>query len=116
MGYDRDLAHQKANVANSFPAESRSANINFEHFRGRMIAPQSCAKALDNSEFTIHRWIREGKIRAVKLSSRCTRIDGDSLADFLSSRIFHTGAKENQPEQLKRSHSKHLAIELAGQA
>ena len=33
---------------------------------------------------TIHRWIKAGKIRAVKLSAKCTRIDGDSLADFLS--------------------------------
>lgn len=86
----------------------------YEYFRGRMIAPQTCAEALDNSEFTIHRWIREGKIKAVKLSSRCTRIDGDSLADFLSARIFHPGVKEAQPDQLKRQ--KHTTIELAGQA
>jgi predicted site-specific integrase-resolvase len=78
-----------------------------------MIAPQTLAEALDNSEFTIHRWIREGKIKAVKLSSRCTRIDGDSLAEFLSARIFHPGSKEAQPDQLKRK--KNTAIELAGQ-
>jgi predicted site-specific integrase-resolvase len=60
----------------------------FNQFRGRMIAPQTCAEALDNSEFTIHRWIRDGKIKAVKLSSRCTRIDGDSLADFLIASAF----------------------------
>ena len=88
--------------------------MGYEQFRGRMIAPQTCAEALDNSEFTIHRWIREGKIKAVKLSSRCTRIDGDSLADFLSARIFNPGIKEAQPDQLKRP--KHTAVELAGQA
>lgn len=75
----------------------------FNQFRGRLIAPQSCAEALDNSEFTIHRWIREGKIKAVKLSSRCTRIDGDSLADFLVSRTF-------DPKVAKPT-----ASELAGQ-
>lgn len=93
--------------------------MGYEQFRGRLIAPQSCAEALDNSEFTVHRWIREGKIKAVKLSSRCTRIDGDSLADFLIARAVTPGTKEAQPEPLKRStakRAKHAAIELAGQA
>lgn len=90
----------------------------FNQFRGRLIAPQSCAEALDNSEFTIHRWIREGKIKAVKLSSRCTRIDGDSLADFLTARAFTPGAKKEQPEPLRKAtakRAKHTAIEIAGQ-
>lgn len=93
--------------------------MGYEQFRGRMISPQSCADALDNSEFTIHRWIRDGKIKAVKLSSRCTRIDGDSLADFLTARAFTPGTKDDQPEALKRSaakRTKHAAIELARQA
>jgi hypothetical protein len=100
-------------------ASNKEHVMGYEQFRGRMIAPQTCAEALDNSEFTIHRWIREGKIKAVKLSSRCTRIDGDSLADFLCSRVFTPGAKEAQPEPLKRSTAKrttHTAVELAGQA
>lgn len=92
--------------------------MGYEQFRGRMIAPKSCAEALDNSEFTIHRWIREGKIKAVKLSSRCTRIDGNSLADFLTEREFTIGVKEAQPEPLKAATAKRKAnaIELAGQA
>lgn len=84
-----------------------------------MIAPKVGATELGISEFTAHRWIREGKIKAVKLSSRCTRIDGDSLADFLCSSVFSPGAKEEQPEPLKRStakRTKHTAVELAGQA
>ena len=36
--------------------------MGYEQFRGRMIAPQTCAEALDNSEFTIHRWIRAKRI------------------------------------------------------
>lgn len=88
----------------------------FNQFRGRLIAPQSCAEALDNSEFTIHRWIREGKIKAVKLSSRCTRIDGDSLADFLESRTVKAGEKQEQPVSLKRTKRKATIIDLAGQA
>lgn len=116
MGNDNSLAQKQTNVVDSFAAERRAANINFEQFRGRMIAPQTCAKALENSEFTVHRWIREGKIKAVKLSSRCTRIDGDSLADFLSSRTFTPGAKEAQPEPLKRFRAKDTTTELAGLA
>lgn len=96
--------------------------MGYEQFRGRMIAPQSCAEALDNSEFTIHRWIREGKIKAIKLSSRCTRIDGDSLADFLDSRVFNPGKRLEQPEPLKaaaakrRKVAKVSRIDLASQA
>lgn len=93
--------------------------MGYEQFRGRMISPQSCAEALDNSEFTIHRWIREGKIKAVKLSSRCTRIVGDSLADYLSAREFIPGPKADQPGPLKKAclpRQKHTAVELAGQA
>lgn len=93
--------------------------MGYEQFRGRLIAPQSCAEALENSEFTIHRWIREGKIKAVKLSSRCTRIDGDSLADFLCASTFTPSNKEAQPEPLKKATAKSATltgIELAGQA
>ena len=57
--------------------------MGFEQFRNRMIPPQKCAEELSVSEFTIHRWIRYEKIKAVKLSSRCTRIIGDSLAEYL---------------------------------
>lgn len=93
--------------------------MGYEQFRGRMIAPKISGNELGVSEFTIHRWIREGKIKAVKLSSRCTRIDGDSLADFLTARAFTPGAKEAQPEPLKKAtakRTKHTAVELAGQA
>ena len=90
----------------------------YDQFRGRFIAPQTCAEELEVSEFTVHRWIRNGSIKAVKPSSRCTRVDGDSLADFLSSRTVKPGVKEDQPDQLKRAIEKRKApaIELAGQA
>lgn len=90
----------------------------YDQFRGRLIAPQTCADELEVSEFTVHRWIRNGSIKAVKPSSRCTRVDGDSLADFLTDRAFTPGTKEDQPEPLKRSTEKRraTAVELAGQA
>lgn len=84
-------------------------------FRGRLIAPQTCAEELEISEFTVHRWVRNGSIKAVKPSSRCTRIDGDSLADFLESRTVKAGAKQEQPESLKRSRRGTYLVEITGQ-
>jgi hypothetical protein len=91
---------KKAENLAAVPATEPEA---IRRFRGRMISPQKCADELATSEFTIHRWIRAGKIRAVKLSERCTRIDGDSLADYMASRVCVPGAKEEQPERLKRT-------------
>jgi len=91
----------------------------FDQFRGRMISPQACASELGVSEFTIHRWIREGKIKAVKLSARCTRIDGNSVADHMVASTFVPGQKEEQPKHLRRdSHKggKHSTADIAGQA
>lgn len=59
----------------------------FEQFRGRMLSPESAAKSTEASISQVHRWIKDGKIKAAKLGYRMTRIDGDSLADFLTSRI-----------------------------
>jgi hypothetical protein len=91
-----------------------------EQYKGRMIPPQMLGKELGVSEFTIHRWIREGKIKAVKLSSRCTRVVGDSMASFLNENAFVPGTKEEQPENLKKHNrkkgSKSSTAELAGQA
>lgn len=88
----------------------------YDQFRGRLIAPQTGADELEISEATIHRWIRNGFIKAVKPSSRCTRIDGDSIADFLESRTIKAGEKQDQPAALKRSKRAATIIELAGQA
>ena len=91
-----------------------------EQYKGRMIPPQTLGKELGVSEFTIHRWIREGKIKAVKLSSRCTRVVGDSMADFLNENAFVPGTKVEQPENLKKHNRKKSgkpsATELTGQA
>lgn len=59
--------------------------MGYEQFRNRMIPPQGLAKELAISEFTVHRWIRQQKIQAVKLSSRCTRVIGDSVAEYIAS-------------------------------
>ncbi len=60
---------------------------NFEHFSGRMIAPKTLAAEAGVSVCTIHRWICAGKIQATKLSSKCVRIDGTSVAEFLAANV-----------------------------
>lgn len=72
----------------------------FDQFRGRMISPETTAKSTEVSISQVHRWISAGKIKAVKLGYRMTRIDGDSLADFLTSRLpsgrpYRGGAANN---------------------
>jgi excisionase family DNA binding protein len=59
----------------------------FEQFRGRIMSPETVAESTDSSISNVHRWISSGKIKAVKIGYRMTRIDGDSLADFLTSRL-----------------------------
>lgn len=58
----------------------------FDQFRGRLIAPKSAAADIDGCVSQIFRWAKDGRIKVVKLGYRMTRIDGDSLADFLESR------------------------------
>jgi hypothetical protein len=59
----------------------------FDQFRGRALSPETIAVDTDTSISTVHRWISAGVITAVKLGYRMTRVDGDSLADFLTSRL-----------------------------
>ena len=111
---------QVGQKTDKFTEQIKTASAAYDQFRGRMIAPQSAGKELGLSEFTMHRWIREGKIRAVKLSARCTRIDGNSLADYMMANTFVPGDKEAQPEQLRqhilqKRGKKATDSELAGQ-
>lgn len=59
----------------------------FDQFRGRVLSPESTAESTDSCVSTVHRWISAGEIKAVKLGYRMTRIDGDSLADFLTRKL-----------------------------
>lgn len=82
----------------------------FDNFRGRALSPETVATETDASVSQVHRWISAGKIKAAKLGHRMTRVDGDSLADFLTSRI------DQGREPRGKAAKKHTAIELAGQA
>lgn len=81
----------------------------FDNFRGRAISPENAAIGSDCSVCQVHRWIRDGKIKAAKLGYRMTRIDGDSLADFLTSRIA-------APRPPRGNNVKATSPELAGRA
>ena len=81
----------------------------FDQYRGRAMAPETVATCTEASISQVHRWISAGKIKAAKLGYRMTRIDGDSLADFLTSRLD----QDRNPRG--KAVKKHSALDLAGQ-
>lgn len=83
--------------------------MSYDSLRGRQIAPETCAQALDVSVSQVHRWISSGKIKATKLGPRCTRIDGDSVAEFLIS-------QQAVPRTPRGSAAKRSSVELVAQA
>ncbi len=80
--------------------------MSYDSLRGRQLAPETCATALDVSISQVHRWITAGKIKATKLGLRCTRIDGDSVADFLIS-------QQSVPRTPRGKAAKESSLELA---
>ena len=80
-----------------------------ERFRGRMIQPAAVAEVLGNSEATVFRWIKSGKVAAVRLGHRMTRVDGDSLADFLEAARVEPGKVAPMPASLARVRARSTA-------
>lgn len=81
----------------------------FDNFRGRAMSVETVAEEVDSCASQVYRWIAEGKIKAAKLGVRMTRVDGDSLADFLTTRL-------NEPRPPRGKRAKAKSTELAGQA
>jgi hypothetical protein len=81
----------------------------FDNFRGRALSPETAAMGADCSVSQIHRLVAAGKIKAAKLGYRMTRLDGDSFADFLTSRL-------DEPRPPRGKHAKPKTSELAPQA
>lgn len=81
----------------------------FDQYRGRSVSPETVHTDLEISISQVHRWIGAGYITAVKLGHRTTRIDGDSLADFLTSRM-------ETPRSPRGRAAKRLQVELTAQA
>ncbi|MEY4592646.1 MAG: Helix-turn-helix domain [Pseudomonadota bacterium] len=83
--------------------------VALDSFKGRMLSPAQAGKETGNSESTVHRWIKSGKVQAVRISSKNTRIIGDTLAAFLESKIYTPPSKPGAvPEPLKNGKAKHL--------
>lgn len=59
----------------------------FDQYRGRVMSPKTVAEATDVCVAQVYGWIKDDSLKVVKLGHRMTRIDGDSLADFLQSRM-----------------------------
>jgi hypothetical protein len=51
--------------------------------RGKLHTKQAIAQSLDASLSFVDRKIRRGEFKVIRLSAKMTRIDGDSVADFL---------------------------------
>lgn len=51
--------------------------------RGKLHSKQSIAASLDASLSFVDRKIRRGEFKAIRLSPKMTRVDGDSVADYL---------------------------------
>lgn len=48
-----------------------------------LFTPEQVSKKLDVSIFTVYRYIKSGKLKAIKYSARNFRIDSKDLDDFL---------------------------------
>ena len=81
----------------------------FDHFRGRALSLKTASTDTEVSVSQLHRMISAGDIKAAKLGYRMTRIDGDSLADFLTSRLDQDRNPRGKAAKM------HSAAELAGQ-
>ena len=57
-----------------------------DDLRGKLHAKQRIAEHLDASLSFVDRQIRLGVFRAVRLTPKMTRVDGDSVADYLAAK------------------------------
>jgi len=48
-----------------------------------LMTPEAVSKKLKVSVFTVYRWIKAGKLRAIKLTPRVFRIDQKDLNQFI---------------------------------
>ena len=48
-----------------------------------LLTPDQISKKLKVSVFTVYRWIKSGKLKAIKITPRVFRIEEKDLNDFL---------------------------------
>lgn len=56
----------------------------YDKLRGRALPIGTVAELVSVHKDTVRRWVKEDQIKAINFGARCTRIDGDSLADFMT--------------------------------
>ncbi len=49
----------------------------------KLLTPEKVAKEMDVSIYTVYRWIKSGKLKAIKYSSRNFRIEEAELNRFI---------------------------------
>lgn len=49
----------------------------------KMLTPEEVSEKLKVSVFTVYRWIKAGKLKAIKLTPRVFRIEEKKLKEFL---------------------------------
>ena len=52
-------------------------------FLSKLLTPEQVSKKLRISVFTVYRWVKSGKLRAIKFTPRLFRIDEKDLSRFL---------------------------------
>jgi len=52
----------------------------------QLLTSEQIAKKLNISIFTVYRWIKTGKLKAIKLTPRVFRIEEEDLNQFLKKR------------------------------
>lgn len=91
----------------------------YDELRGRALPINTVADKVCVHKDTIRRWVKENRITAINFGPRCTRIDGDSLADFMTSQTVGKTAGPAQPEPSNAKpggRRKASSRDLAGQA
>jgi len=51
-----------------------------------LLTPDQVSKKLKVSVFTVYRWIKSGKLKAIKITPRVFRIDEKDLKSFIDKR------------------------------
>lgn len=65
----------------------------YDNLRGRSLPIAKIAEMLSVHTDTVRRWAKAGHVKKINLGPRCSRIDGDSLADYLTAQTVGNAAR-----------------------
>ena len=61
-----------------------------------LLTPNQISKRLKVSVFTVYRWIKSGKLKAIKITPRVFRINEEDLKDFIKKHRLRNKNKKNR--------------------